>query len=187
VAALSQSESIKIGSAELKLGMPKGEVLRRLAHLRTTKIGDPEFNSDMISVGEKGTSASQQDHTLQFDEGKLVMVNRHLGSTEDPEAIQMLSQLFYTLRQNTAITSEGSAARTTSRTFLLITMDEVGGVNVPGGEMKLRSIIISEPSNTGQERELRIDLNEPIGRSGSSATIAEVLGFEPKPSTKDKK
>jgi hypothetical protein len=93
----SQSDSIYINGIELKVGMPKSDVLTLLAE-RNDLVKIQGIN-DAWCVKPKGDHITPGcgDNFIQFSQDKVSVVNRNMGTSNGNGAAAMIANLFSTL------------------------------------------------------------------------------------------
>jgi len=93
----AQSTSISINGTQLRIGMPKADVLASLAE--RNDLVRVKGMADAWCVRAKEDHGTQPGcgNLIQFRQEKLVVVSKTLGSTNGDDAAAMMSTLFSTL------------------------------------------------------------------------------------------
>jgi hypothetical protein len=175
--AVAQNSSISLEGAELRLGMSKSDALRLLKdfEIRKTETDGLPDTDEIFTVRKKESAGGTgESHSLQFEKGNLIMVNKELGGTQNSESMRMLSQFFYAISRN-AVKDTTQPGRASGSLFAVITTDDISAARVQDGEVRIRSVTIDLPAPSGVTRGLYINITEPIGRSGSVVSITEIL------------
>jgi hypothetical protein len=157
----AQSDSISINGTELRIGMPKSDVLALLAE--RSDLAKLKGIDDAWCVRLKDDRPGRPGcgNFIQFGQDKLVVVSRAMGSVSGEDAAAMMAALFSTL--------DGLAK--SGRTDLAFSTKEVET------DDHLRLRIISFLSGA---KEYTFTTQQPVGsRSASSSSVDLTESFAP--------
>ena len=140
---------ITLGSATLKLGMSKKEVLKYLdkqeMQLRTTSPNDEEFGKNSFWVASKYQPQDALGQII-FKADKLVFISKYWGSFDDKNAFTFVKSLFSALRNT--MKKEDSIASIVTSIYSQPTYESKNiDLRIGPYELNLNCVENLEPSN----------------------------------------